>query len=156
MPAGQKVDVLIPSFSRAINLCLKEITKTAPKFNDIFESQDWKTEKEITVSLVIDSTGYKGTIYFHFGKPVAKFIVEKMLGEAVDENSLDMLDGIKEVTNIFFGLAKTKLNDAKINLNLSLPMAQWSKDMIHSTEPKKSIILPILLNDLDFYLEVII
>ena len=100
---------------------------------------------------------FKGQILFHFDKQVAKTIIEKMMSlEILDENSSELLDGVGEISNMFYGTAKMKLNEIGFKLSMSTPHPCWTKDLPPVASSKANMIVPFKIITKHCYVEIII
>lgn len=147
---------VIINLSNEMSNVLKMMAELEADFQKPFVSLDWRSPKEISVLLSLDTPNYKGTVCFHFDKKVAQKIIENMTGSAVDENSPEILDGVGEVSNMFYGAAKTKLNDIGFDLKISMPKPLWTKDLPEVIESHISMVVPLQIDGKDCFVEIIV
>jgi chemotaxis protein CheX len=148
-------DVIL-NLSNGMTATLKMMANVDSSFEKPYTSTHWKSPKEISVYLILDTDAYKGQVLFHFDKDVAKKIIENMVGSAIAEDSADILDGVGEISNIFYGAAKTKIKEAGIDLNMTIPKPCWTKDLTPITNKSISMIIPFKIENKDCYVEIII
>ncbi len=159
-----KIDVTHPFMNRDVILNLSNGMSTTLKmmadieasFEKPYASVDWKSPKEISVFLILDTDSYKGQVLFHFDKAVAKKIIENMVGSAVAEDSPEILDGVGEISNIFYGAAKTKLKEAGFDLKMTIPQPCWTKDLPPVTNKSLVMIIPFKIENKDCFVEIIL
>lgn len=162
MSAAPKVNQSHPFMNRDVFMSLtnemshvlKSMANIDVDFQKPFVSTEWKSPKEISVILNLDDPSYKGRVCFHFDKDVAKKIIENMIGAPVEEGSPDILDGVGEVSNMFYGSTKTKLNTLGFSLNVSLPKPLWTKDLPPNISNCLSMIVPLKIENKDCFVEI--
>lgn len=148
-------DVIL-NLSNGMTTTLKLMAQIDAHFEKPYASTDWKSPKEISVFLVLDTDAYKGQVLFHFDKAVAKKIIENMIGSSVPEDSPEILDGVGEISNIFYGAAKTKLKEAGFDLNMTIPQPCWTKDLPEMVTKSLSMIIPFKVEDKDCFVEIVL
>lgn len=164
MSAAQKPKASHPFMDREVlaNLTsgVVQTLKAMAGLDAIFEkphvSNNWKAPDEISVFLNLDTDPYKGQIFFHFNKNIAKTIIETMIGSPVDENSNDILDGVGEISNIFYGATKTKLNEMGFKLQIAAPHPYFTKDLPPRVGNAISMVIPFNINKAPCYIEIVI
>lgn len=165
MTAAKKIDASHPFMDRNVimNLAngvtntLKTMADVVAQFEKPFVSEGWKPTTELSVSLDLSLAPFKGQIRFHFDKQVAKTIIEKMTSsEILDENSNELLDGVGEISNMFYGTAKTKLNEIGFKLSMSTPHPCWTKDLPVVASSKATMIVPFKIIAKHCYVEIVI
>ncbi len=148
-------DVIL-NLSNGMSTTLKLMANIDAHFEKPFADSNWKSPKEISVFLVLNTETYKGQVQFHFDLMVAKKIIENMVGSAVDENSPEILDGVGEISNIFYGAAKTKLKDLGLDLNMSIPQPCWTKDLPEQLNKAIKMVIPFKVENKDCFVEIIL
>ncbi|MFZ3229460.1 MAG: chemotaxis protein CheX [Pseudobdellovibrio sp.] len=165
MSAAQKLDPSHPflnskvilNISNGVTETLKTMAQTDAFFEKPYVVKDWKAPTDITVFLELKSDPYLGQVRFHFDKSVAKGILEKMLGSAVSDNDLsEILDGVGEISNIFFGVAKTKLNLIGFKLEMSVPHPVKSEDLPVTIGDKTCLVIPFRVDQTLCFIEMIL
>lgn len=165
MSAAKNLDVQHPFLNGSVILniangvteTLQTMAQTDAHFEKPFAAKDWKTPTDITVYLDLKSDPFLGQVRFHFDTAVARGILEKMLGaEVSDENLAEILDGVGEISNIFFGVAKTKLNQLGFKLEMSVPHPVKSKDLPETIGNKTCLVIPFKVNEKLCYVELIV
>jgi len=147
---------IILNLSNGMSTTLKLMSNIDAHFEKPFTDNTWKSPKEISVFLVLNTAAYKGKIQFHFDILIAKKIIENMVGSSIDENSPEILDGVGEISNIFYGAAKTKLKELGLDLNMSIPEPCWTKDLPETVGLLTRMIIPFKIENKDCFVEVIL
>jgi chemotaxis protein CheX len=164
MTAARKIDNSHPFMQPKVIVSLKtEISKaldTMTGFKSDFGkpelSMNYVPQTQISVILKLNSLQHQGEVRFHFHEKAAQAIIEKMTGSNIDCQSTEILDGMGEVSNIFYGAAKTKLNSMGYKLNVSVPSPYFTKDIPEFLQNYFSMILPMNINGFDCSLEIIL
>ena len=165
MSAAQKLDPQHPflnsnvilNISNGVTETLQTMAQTEAHFEKPYVAKDWKTPTDITVFLELKSDPYHGQVRFHFDKSVARGILEKMLGSAINETDLaEILDGVGEISNIFFGVAKTKLNLLGFKLEMSVPHPVKSAELPETIGNKTCLVIPFKVGDTLCFVEMIL
>ncbi len=147
---------VVMNLSNGMSTTLKLMADIEAEFGKPFADSNWSSPKEISVFLVLNTPSYKGKVQFHFDILVAKKIIENMIGSEVDQNSPEILDGVGEISNIFYGAAKTKLKDLGVDLNMSLPQPCWTKDLPKNIGGQTSMIIPFKIENKDCFVEILL
>lgn len=149
-------DVIL-SMANGVTETLQTMASTVANFEKPYVSKDWVTPCQVAVFIELHSEPYRGQIRFHFDKVVAKGIIEKMLGSQIDQiDNVDLLDGVGEIANIFFGLAKTKLNAIGFKLHMSTPNPCLSADLPPLVGDKTLLIIPFKVDQISCFIEMIL
>ena len=149
-------DVIL-SLANGVTETLQTMASTVANFEKPYVSKDWVTPCQIAVFLELHSEPFRGQVRFHFDNAVAKGIIERMLGSEIDQiDNVELLDGVGEIANIFFGLAKTKLNAIGFKLNMSTPHPCLSKDLPPLLGEKTLLIIPFKVDEKLCYVEMIL
>lgn len=146
---------VILNISNGMSTTLKLMANIDAEFKTPFVDLNWSSPKEISVFLVLDTDFYKGQVLFHFDKSVAQKIIENMIGSTVDAESPEMLDGVGEISNIFYGTAKTKLKAVGFDLNMSIPKPCWTKDLPAMLNKKVGMVIPFQIENKDCFVEIV-
>jgi chemotaxis protein CheX len=145
---------VIMNLSNGMSTTLKLMANIDTQFEKPFSDKAWSSPKEISVLLSLDSDFFKGQIVFHFDKHVAKKIIENMIGSQVAEDSPEILDGVGEISNIFYGAAKTKLKESGFNLQLTIPQPLWTKDLPVPIQKSIVMVIPFKVENKDCFVEI--
>ncbi|OFZ29289.1 MAG: hypothetical protein A2622_07680 [Bdellovibrionales bacterium RIFCSPHIGHO2_01_FULL_40_29] len=149
-------DVIL-SLANGVTETLQTMAQTVANFEKPFVAKEWQTPCQIAVFLELNADPYHGQVRFHFDSSVARGIIDKMLGPQVEEMKMDeILDGVGEISNIFFGLAKTKLNTIGFKLNMSTPYPCQSADLPAIVGEKTLLIIPFRVEQALCYVELIL
>lgn len=133
---------------------LKTMADMSTHFEKPFISTSWAPPNEISVFLNVESDPFRGMIYFHFLKSVAELAIEKLTGSKPTPDSPEILDGVGEISNIFYGLAKTKLNQLGFQLKLSQPHPYWTKELPPRIGNTVSLVIPFKIENQACYIEI--
>ncbi|MBC7741938.1 MAG: chemotaxis protein CheX [Bdellovibrionaceae bacterium] len=147
--------VIIQSLANGVVEALKIMVNIEASFEKPFVGTNWKSPTDFSVYLNLNSDFYRGRIQFHFTEMVAKTIVEKLIGSEVIEKS-EILDGVGEISNIFYGGAKTKLNSLGLNLAMSLPKPCLTKDLPKAIAETTCMLIPFKVLGEICYVEIIL
>lgn len=148
---------VILNLANGINTTLKTMTDLVATFDKPFAGQNWKPTSEFSVTLELSITPFKGLLFFHFDKSVAQSIIERLTGSAVDSsNNVEILDGIGEVSNMFYGTAKTKLNELGFKLQMSVPKPGLTSELPARVSDFKNIIIPFKILGKSCFVEILI
>lgn len=148
---------VILNLANGINTTLKTMTDLVATFDKPFVGDKWKAPTEFSVALELSVDPFKGILLFHFDKTVAQSIIEKLTGSAVDTvNNTEILDGIGEVSNMFYGTAKTKLNESGFSLKMSVPKPQLTTELPTPIGDFKNMIIPFKILSKNCFVEIIV
>lgn len=147
---------VITSFSKGIAETLQVMAHSKGEFDKPYIQKDWKAKTEICVCLDLESGSYVGQIRFHFSKNALVQLYEKMLGEKVDPDSLEILDCAGEFSNMCYGNAKTRLNEKGFLLQLTLPSPGKTADLADWGSPYPQIIIPFKAFNEDCNVQIVI
>lgn len=149
-------DVIL-SLANGVTETLQTMAQTVANFEKPFVAKEWQTPCQIAVFLELSSDPYHGQVRFHFDSNVAQGIIEKMLGQKTEKMKVaDLLDGVGEISNIFFGLTKTKLNSIGFKLNMSQPHPCESSDLPPLVGEKTLLIIPFRVDNTLCYVELVL
>ncbi len=149
-------DVIL-SLANGVTETLQTMASTVAHFEKPFVAKEWQTPCQIAVFLELHSDPFRGQVRFHFDSIVAKGIIEKMLGSKIEEIVIaDLLDGVGEIANIFFGLAKTKLNAIGFKLSMSTPHPCISTELPPLIGEKTLLIIPFKVDQTLCYVEMVL
>jgi chemotaxis protein CheX len=157
-----KINPIHPFLNRDILLALTEgilntlgsMSKVSVKFEKPFADNAWVTPKQISVLVKLDSDSYTGQLVFHFDAVVAQKVIESMTGELLAADSLELIDGMGEISNIFYGAAKTKLKEKGLSLAMAIPKPCWSTDLVVKPNVTTKIIMPFHVENIECFFEI--
>ena len=118
----QKLDEFLKAFISATEHTLRELSQVTIESSTILRLEEL-THRDAAVAGVIGITSpeIQGSMSIQFPTPVFLQIMNGMLGESMTEIVPGIEDGATELTNIIFGNAKAKLNDAGFQIQMALP-----------------------------------
>ena len=149
-------DVIL-SLANGVTETLKMMSSTVANFEKPFVATEWTTPCTIAVYLELQSDPFKGQVRFHFDTSVAKGIIERMLGSKIENlDHAELLDGVGEISNIFFGLTKTKLNNIGFKLSMSTPHPCLSVNLPPVEGEKTHLIIPFKVDQTLCFVEMIL
>ena len=163
--AKKKIDIghpfmdgaVIMNLANGINTTLKTMTDLVASFDKPFVGVNWKAPTEFSVVLELSVDPFKGILLFHFDKSVAQSIIEKLTGSAIDSaNNTEILDGIGEVSNMFYGTAKTKLNESGFKLKMSVPKPQMTNELPVPVGEFRNMIIPFKILSKNCFVEIVV
>src|SRR4051812_14694130 len=102
---------VILNFSNGVIETLQTMAGGTSSFEKAFVEKNWKAQGDVSVYLDLKSAFYSGQIRFHFSKKVLTGLFEKMMGEKVESDSIEIVDCLGEISNMCYGYAKAKLNE---------------------------------------------
>lgn len=117
------------------------------EFKPHFFAASWAVPTPISVILNIKQNDKPLQVRFHFDpKPVVE-ILEGMLGDKVDPESQDILDGVGEISNMIYGLIKTKASSSGFQFGMGRPEACFTKNLPATVNPNgQSLVIPFTVN----------
>jgi CheY-specific phosphatase CheX len=136
---------------------LSQLGSFTTTFKPHFFAKEWTAPTPITVIVNIKQNEQPLQVRFHFDpKPVIE-ILEGMLGDKVDPNSQDILDGVGEISNMIYGLIKTKASGSGFQFGMGRPEACFTKNILPNTNPNgQSLIIPFSVNGGECHFEFIV
>lgn len=147
-------DVIL-SIANGVVDTLKMIAECQSDFEKPFETSNWTSPTDVSVYIKLDSDPYRGMIQFHFHKDIIKFLVEKITYCPIEGKDNELLDGVGEISNIFYGAAKTRLNILGFKLKMSFPIPSFTKDL-PSKGNHKSVVIPFNINSYKCFVEIVV
>ncbi|WP_409477349.1 chemotaxis protein CheX [Pseudobdellovibrio sp. HCB154] len=144
-----------PIFEKLVveNICagiqgtLAQLGPFKTEFKPHFFAATWQVPTPISVIVNIKQNEQPLQVRFHFDpKPVVE-ILEGMLGDKVDPESQDILDGVGEISNMIYGLIKTKASTAGFQFGMGRPEACFTKNLPPNVNPNgQSLVIPFTVN----------
>lgn len=145
-----------PVFEKLVveNICagiqgtLSQLGPFKTEFKPHFLAHTWVVPSPISVIVNLKQNEQPLQVRFHFdSKPVIE-ILEGMLGDKVDPESQDILDGVGEISNMIYGLIKTKASSAGFQFGMGRPEACFTKNLPQNVNPNsQSLVIPFTIND---------
>lgn len=121
-----------------------------------FVEKSWNPPTDISVFVDLASPPNSGQIRFHFPDNVLVSICKKMLNEDVSPGSPEVLDCAGELSNMFYGFAKSKLNEDGYSFKLSLPQPTKTEKLPDPNSSYSYIIIPFKVLDETCFIQIII
>jgi len=136
---------------------IKDTVSQLGNFNSVFKphffAQNWVSPAKVTVILDFKQADQPLQARMHFDpKPIAAML-QNMLGDKVDPESPEVLDGVGEISNMIFGLIKTKANSGGFSFGMGTPKAYFSKDAPGQIKNHQSLVIPFAINSLECFFE---
>ncbi len=165
MNTAKKIDMghpfmhstVILNLANGINTTLKTMTDLVAIFDKPYLGENWKSPTEFSVILELSVDPFKGILIFHFDKSVAQSIIEKLTGSVIDSsNSAEILDGIGEVSNMFYGTAKTKLNESGYKLKMSVPKPCLTSELPAPVGEFRNMVIPFKVLSKSCFVEIVV
>jgi CheY-specific phosphatase CheX len=126
-------------------------------FQTDFVQANWKSPTNISVLLRFKQSEHPLEVKIHFDTPIATQILETLTGESVDPQSPEILDGIGEISNMIYGLIKTKVKDLGFSFGMSRPEAYFTNQIeILKSSEIQSLIIPFKVNEGQCYFEFVV
>jgi len=147
---------VILSLANGVVETLKTMADVDAEFEKPFAVMNWQSPADVSVHLSLNTNGFKGRLLFHFTNNVAKEIIERMTGENVGDGMEQIFDGVGEVSNIFYGAAKAKLNAVGFNLTMTIPKACYSSQLPKFTQDTTCMLIPFKVLGETCYVEIIL
>ncbi len=139
--------LVIDHFKEGISETIKILGADQVDFQPVIIEKKWKPTSEITVIMDIKMIDEPMQVRFHFESAPIINILESMLGSKVEPKSADLLDGIGEISNMIYGLIKTKANNNGFTMGMARPAACFSENAPPiATRNHYSVILPFRVN----------
>ncbi len=146
-----------------ISIFTKEVASVVKSISgfEVINKEPYQTQQsnevilDYSVLLNVNSNLFKGEIYFHFDQQLATYLIKVLTNEQVVADSKECLDGIGELSNMFYGAIKTKLSMKGFSMNLSIPKASKSCDRLISISLTKSLFIPVEIQNNNLIIEIV-
>lgn len=147
----------VDSISAGIRDTLAQLGPFKTDFKPHFYTKSLAVPTPITVTLNLKQNDQPLIVRFHFDpKPVVE-ILEGMLGDKVDPESQDILDGVGEISNMIYGLIKTKASAGGFQFGMGRPEACFTKNLPPVANPNcESLVIPFTVNGANCHFEFIV
>lgn len=139
--------IVVDHICAGIRGTLDQLGQFKIEFQPHFFAAKWTVPTPISVVLNLKQNDQPLQVRFHFDpKPVME-ILEGMLGDKVDPESQDILDGVGEISNMIYGLIKTKVSSSGFAFGMTRPEACFTKNLPPSVAPNaQSLVIPFTVN----------
>jgi len=118
----RKLDQFLTAFISATESTLNELCKIEITQHRLLTPTSLPTGKSSVAGVIgITSPSLQGSMSVQFPKGVFLLLMNRMLGENMEELTPGLEDGAAEITNIIFGNAKVKLNEMGFDIQMALP-----------------------------------
>ncbi len=139
--------LVIDHIKEGISETIKILGANQINFQPVVIEKRWKSAAEITVIMDIKMIDEPMQVRLHFESAPIIFILESMLGSKVLPKSENLLGGIGEISNMIYGLIKTKASNNGFTLGMSRPVACFSENAPSiATRNHYSIVIPFQVN----------
>lgn len=109
---------------------------------------------DVTGYIGIVSEEFNGSVAICFPEGTFLNVMSAMLGEQYTELNQEILDGVGELTNMIFGMAKVSLNEKGYGIKMALPQVISGKNhMVVSLGRGETITIPFESSAGEFRLE---
>ena len=144
------------SLSGSVVETIRVMAQAATKFDRAFVEKNWQSPTDVSVIVDLQSPPDRGQIRFHFTGEVLVAFCKKMLFEDVGPDSQEALDCSGELSNMFYGFAKAKLNDKGFNFNLSIPEPRKTKNLPELNSKVSNVIIPFRVMNETCYIQIVV
>ncbi len=139
--------LVIDHIKEGISETIKLLGADQIEFQPVIIEKKWKPAAEISVIMDIKMIDEPMQVRLHFESAPVLLILESMLGSKVEPKSADLLDGIGEISNMIYGLIKTKASNNGITFGMTRPMACFSENIPPiASRNHYSIVIPFQVN----------
>ncbi len=139
--------LVIDHIKEGISETIKILGADQVSFRPVIIEKRWKSSAEITVIMDIKMVDEPMQVRLHFESAPIIFILESMLGSKVEPKSADLLDGIGEISNMIYGLIKTKASNNGFTMGMSRPVACFAENApAIAGRNHYSIVIPFQVN----------
>lgn len=147
---------VILTLTGSVSETIKVMAQAATKFDKAFVEKNWQSPSDVSVVVDLDSPPNRGQIRFHFSGRVLTEFCKRMLSENVEPDSREILDCSGELSNMFFGFAKAKLNESGYNFKLSIPKPFNKGSLPVITSNHSNVILPFKVLNETCYIQIVV
>lgn len=149
--------LVVDSICAGISDTLKQLGPFKTEFKPHFFTKSLTVPTPISVTLNLKQNDQPLIVRFHFDpKPIVE-ILEGMLGDKVDPESQDILDGVGEISNMIYGLIKTKSSNTGFQFGMGRPEACFTKNLPPIAAPSaQSLVIPFAVNGATCHFEFIV
>lgn len=148
--------LVVDDIKQGIAETIKLLGADKVEFQPILIEKRWKQAAEISVIMDIKMIDEPMQVRLHFESAPIIYILECMLGTKVEPKSADLLDGIGEISNMIYGLIKTKASNNGFTFGMTRPTAYFSENNPPITARSHySIVIPFQVNAHQCYFEFI-
>jgi CheY-specific phosphatase CheX len=109
---------------------------------------------DISGIIHINADHFQGNILVTIPEVTYLKFLSKMLGEEFSKIDSGNIDGLAELANMIFGLARISLNENGMGIKPAIPKAILSKDVQHYSASGPFLVLPFSTLHGNLYLEI--
>jgi len=148
----------IHSFIAATNHILSvQANITSEDGKAFLKKQNDRLVGDVSGIISVVSDKFNGSVIISFPESTFLKVMSQMLGEDFKELSPEIIDGVGEILNIIFGLAKIVLNEKGYGIKAAIPSVITGKQLEVSTMTKGPVVvIPFTSSAGDFYVEICI
>ena len=146
---------LTASLSDGVDETLQKMANVECVFEKSFTDKNWTPPPGYSVVLDIQSAPSAAQIRFHFSHAVLAKLYNKIMNETTPPDISQVMDCLREISNVTYGVTKMKVNQDGFVLNMALPLSGNSEDLPKTTGANKTEI-PFNIYGQPCYIEVII
>lgn len=149
-----KADIINPFLSSVVNvLSTMAMLDVSPEKPSI--KKDNVSQGDVSGVIGMTTTTINGSMAITFPAKVAFEIVNKMLGETVDEINETVTDLVGELTNMIVGGAKAQLEEKGYDIGMATPVVVTGEnhEIVHKGQGQK-ILMPFNSGAGKFYVEI--
>ena len=149
--------IVVEKICDGIRGTLDQLGTFKTEFQPHFFASEWTVQTPISVILNIKQNDQPLQVRFHFDPQPVIDILEGMIGDKVHPESQDILDGVGEISNMIYGLIKTKASTSGFQFGMSRPEACFTKNLPASLHPNgQSLVIPFTVNGAPCHFEFIV
>ena len=135
----------------------KNYFKTQVSEQDFYFDQGFKNSGDISGLVTLKQNNKEGIFVITFPMNTIQNMLESIYGRVPEPNSKELREGVGELTNIAYGIAKKDLNELGHNLGMSIPTIIVGNDhMIHPFSSGQSLVIPFTSEKGNFCIQVIL
>ncbi|MFN3455307.1 MAG: chemotaxis protein CheX [Pseudobdellovibrio sp.] len=148
--------LIVDHISNGLKDTIAQLGAFNVEFKPHFFSDTWNAPTQISVLMDLKQNEQPVQVRLHFHREPVASILETMLGDKVDPNSSDVIDGVGEICNMIYGLIKTKANTNGFSLGMARPEANFTEKMPTIVNKHQALIIPFCINNFECYFQFIV
>lgn len=149
--------IVVEKICEGIRGTLDQLGTFKTEFHPHLFVSEWVVPTPISVVLNIKQNDQPLQVRFHFDPQPIIDILEGMLGDKVHPESQDILDGVGEISNMIYGLIKTKASSSGFQFGMGRPEACFTKNLPQIVNPNgQSLLIPFTVNGASCHFEFIV
>lgn len=146
---------LINAFVDGVAKTLITMAQTKVSVGRPFIENSFKLKGDVAGMVGMVAPPMRGTLVISFPKEAIFSILKNMLGETYTEVSSEVADAVGELTNMFYGSAKTSLNQLGYKFEMAIPSVVRGEFTISKNQGGATLVIPVELeNKSQFYIEI--